>query len=68
VQILEYHSFRKYKQHRKLTDTTAANYAAITFFPDKFESFLLHDVGFRRVTVLDPVTVDLKRPLFVFCK
>jgi hypothetical protein len=67
-QILEYQSFRKYRERRHVTEVTAANYAAITFYPDKFESFLLREVGFRRCTVLDPITADLKRPLFVFCK
>ncbi|CAG7818010.1 unnamed protein product [Allacma fusca] len=69
--ILEPQPWSSYKRKKKLTEQIFATFKAIRFYPDKFQDFLLKEVGFSTMEKLTTPTHTAKgfqRPLMVFTK
>jgi 7SK snRNA methylphosphate capping enzyme len=69
--ILEPQPWSSYKRKKKLTEKIFETFKAIRFYPDKFQDYLLKEVGFSTMEKLTTPTHSSKgfqRPLMVFTK
>ncbi|XP_014211808.1 7SK snRNA methylphosphate capping enzyme [Copidosoma floridanum] len=71
VLILEPQNWSGYKKKKKLTEKIFRNYQNIEFYPPKFSSYLLTEVGFRSyetITVPVHVSKGFQRSILIFRK
>ncbi|XP_069169157.1 LOW QUALITY PROTEIN: 7SK snRNA methylphosphate capping enzyme [Procambarus clarkii] len=69
--ILEPQGWPSYNKRRKLTKRIFENYKNIRLFPDKFNDFLLHEVGFstsEKITTPHHVSRGFQRPIIIYTK
>ncbi|KAG7164580.1 7SK snRNA methylphosphate capping enzyme-like [Homarus americanus] len=69
--ILEPQGWPSYNKRRKLTKRIFENYKNIRLFPDKFNDFLLHEVGFgtsEKTTTPHHASRGFQRPIIIYTK
>ncbi|KAK3873347.1 hypothetical protein Pcinc_021635 [Petrolisthes cinctipes] len=69
--IMEPQAWPSYNKRRKLTKRIFDNYKSIRLFPDKFNDYLLHDVGFstsEKMGTPHHAARGFQRPIIVYTK
>jgi len=69
--ILEPQEWSSYYRKRKLTAKISENYKKISFMPDRFQDFLVREVGFtfmQRLGTPHHSSKGFQRPILIFCK
>ncbi|XP_050714367.1 7SK snRNA methylphosphate capping enzyme-like isoform X2 [Eriocheir sinensis] len=69
--VLEPQAWPSYNKRRKLTKHIFENYKSIRFFPDKFNDFLLHEVGFstsEKLVTPNHTSRGFQRPIIIYTK
>ncbi|XP_045134670.1 7SK snRNA methylphosphate capping enzyme-like isoform X2 [Portunus trituberculatus] len=69
--VLEPQAWPSYNKRRKLTKRIFDNYKSICLFPDKFNDFLLHEVGFstsEKLVTPNHTARGFQRPIIIYTK
>lgn len=69
--VLEPQAWPSYNKRRKLTKRIFDNYKSICLFPDKFNDFLLHEVGFstsEKLVTPHHTARGFQRPIIIYTK
>nr|XP_053647523.1 uncharacterized protein LOC128699029 [Cherax quadricarinatus] len=69
--VLEPQGWPSYNKRRKLTKRIFENYINIRLFPDKFNDFLLHEVGFNtseKIITPHHASRGFQRPIIIYTK
>ncbi|KAG0705551.1 7SK snRNA methylphosphate capping enzyme [Chionoecetes opilio] len=69
--VLEPQAWPSYNKRRKLTKRIFDNYKSIRLFPDKFNDFLLHEVGFstsEKLVTPHHTSRGFQRPIIIYTK